>query len=617
MITGVKRIVVLFVMIATSILSIFGEQSKTDSLLHQLQNCSIDTTKVILLNELSQFYIYTEIENTKFYADSALNLATSTGFKKGIAAANNLLGIYYLFTSDLPKSIQYFTAALELSNAEKFTKIQGGCYNNLGIIYREIKAYDKALENFYGALKLATDIHDTIFSIKAVLNIATLHRHMENAEQALKHLYETEKICMQQQDTLLMGNYYHEIGAVYNSIGKNVEALKYFKKAYGYFQQMNSWYNISVTSTFLGTLYKDLGNLDLAIDYYNKGYEIYEKLNNKLPMVKNLMEMAEVYRLQKRYKKSKEYAKRAILLANELNNILKLDDAYQTLRKIAEVQNDYKTAYKYSLLEKEISDSIYNSDRNKQIENLEILYETEKKEKEIEILKKDTIILDKESNMRKMQRNVAGAGAVVFMLLLIMAGNRLKLRRRLFEQKEAKLLAESKYKEEEALRREEELQATAEINKLNAEIIQEELDHRNREITSSALYVAQKNEILSTLSTKLDELKGVVKPENKKELTKLKRLIKENIELDDDWENFKLHFEKVHPSFFENLADKFPELTSNEQKTCAYLRMNLSSKEIARLLNITPKSTQMARYRLKKKFNLSAEDDLQTFINHI
>ncbi len=94
----------------------------------------------------------------------------------------------------------------------------------------------------------------------------------------------------------------------------------------------------------------------------------------------------------------------------------------------------------------------------------------------------------------------------------------------------------------------------------------------------------------------------------------MKRLIKDNIELDEDWNNFKLHFEKVHPRFFESLTQKYSDLTANEQKICAYLRMNLSGKEIARLMNITPKSAQMSRCRLKKKFDLGVDNYLMEFL---
>lgn len=261
------------------------------------------------------------------------------------------------------------------------------------------------------------------------------------------------------------------------------------------------------------------------------------------------------------------------------------------------------------------NDSIYNDDRNKAIAAIQTNYELEKKGREIEILKKDAQIKEDKVRLQKFQRNIAISGAIAFLILLILVGSRMKLRKKLFLQKEEKLNAEARFREEEALRKEEELRATAEINKINTERIKEELEHRNREATTSALYMVQKNEILTKIEEKLSELRYSSQPENRKEINQLKKLIKNNIELDGDWNNFKLHFEQVHPQFFENLSAKFPDLTNNEQKICAYLRMNLSGKEIARLMNISPKSTQMSRYRLKKKFNLGADDDLFEFIN--
>jgi len=591
--------------------------NKTDSLIQVTQSDLSDSLRIDAYLELSMSYIYTEIENTKLYADTALTLSSKINNPYGLAASNRLLGIYHLFVSDFAQSIHYNTLALEISEKNHFHHLLGSCYNNLGIIYRHLKAFDKALPNFYSALKIAEETKDTIFSIKAVLNIATLHRQMSNHDKALKHLFETQDLCIQQHDTLLMGNFYYEIGAVYNSMDEYEKAYEYCQKAIECFEHMDSWYNLSLSYSFMGTISSNLGKKKEAISYFDKSRKYYEQLGNKSSMVINYMEAGEVYRSMGDHKKAKEYANKAIDLANELDNILGLDVAYNTLQKIAESEHNYKEAYKYSLMLYELQDSIYDVNRNEQIENLEIIYETEKKEKAIELLKKDKIILDKESNIRKLQRNAAIIGALVCLVVLVLLANRYKLRRRLFAQKEAKLLAEARYKEEEALRREEELRAKAEINKLNAEMIQEELDHRNREITSSALYVAQKNEILGTISEKLDELKSFIKVENEKDLIQIKRLIKDNIELDEDWNNFKLHFEKVHPKFFETLSEKYPELTTNEQKICAYLRMNLSGKEIARLLNITPKSAQMSRYRLKKKFDLSADEDLMEFIKGV
>ncbi|MCB0471413.1 MAG: hypothetical protein KDC51_13280, partial [Flavobacteriaceae bacterium] len=73
----------------------------------------------------------------------------------------------------------------------------------------------------------------------------------------------------------------------------------------------------------------------------------------------------------------------------------------------------------------------------------------------------------------------------------------------------------------------------------------------------------------------------------------------------------------VHPGFFDFLNKNFPELTNNDLKACAYIRMNLSSKEVASLTNVSPKSVTMHRYRLKKKLNLDTEDSLKNFLFNI
>ncbi|MBC8485415.1 MAG: sigma-70 family RNA polymerase sigma factor [Bacteroidetes bacterium] len=93
--------------------------------------------------------------------------------------------------------------------------------------------------------------------------------------------------------------------------------------------------------------------------------------------------------------------------------------------------------------------------------------------------------------------------------------------------------------------------------------------------------------------------------------------IKANIQLERNWKDFKLHFENVHPGFFHRLNEKFSKLTPKDQKLCAYLRMNFSTKEIAQLLSITSGSAEISRIRLRKKLNLPKETNLVTFITGI
>lgn len=135
----------------------------------------------------------------------------------------------------------------------------------------------------------------------------------------------------------------------------------------------------------------------------------------------------------------------------------------------------------------------------------------------------------------------------------------------------------------------------------------------NRVLTTTSLHISQKNQVLADLQDKLGSL-AQQNDKLKPEIKKIQKSIQNNIDLDDDWDNFKMHFEKVHPDFFDKLQAKFSTLTANDLKYCAYVKMNLSTKEVTRLLNISVQGVKMLRYRLKKKMDLDKELNLTDFI---
>jgi DNA-binding CsgD family transcriptional regulator len=97
----------------------------------------------------------------------------------------------------------------------------------------------------------------------------------------------------------------------------------------------------------------------------------------------------------------------------------------------------------------------------------------------------------------------------------------------------------------------------------------------------------------------------------------LKRIIKENLNVDKDWEQFKSMFEKVNQDFFVKIKLIIPELSENELRLCAYLRINLANHEIARILNISPYTLKSNRYRIRKKLNLESRIQLEDYIRGI
>jgi len=149
--------------------------------------------------------------------------------------------------------------------------------------------------------------------------------------------------------------------------------------------------------------------------------------------------------------------------------------------------------------------------------------------------------------------------------------------------------------------------------KTRNELLQRTLESSSRELASITLYMVQKNELLAKVKAEIAELKKIYPGQNKAEVSGMEKILKTNLYLDDDWEKFRLHFEQVHPDFFEGLATKHPSLTKNEIRLHTYFHINLSVKEISALLNITPASVRTAKMRLAKKMgdtNIPDENDL-------
>jgi hypothetical protein len=158
-------------------------------------------------------------------------------------------------------------------------------------------------------------------------------------------------------------------------------------------------------------------------------------------------------------------------------------------------------------------------------------------------------------------------------------------------------------------------QTQEEITRLQNEKLESELRHKNNELGTATMHLLNKNEFITGIKTSLN---SIVKRSNndvlKKELSQIAKDIEQNISADSDWENFQFHFDRVHGDFTKHFKAKFPMLSPQEIKLSAYLRMNLSTKEIAQLLNISVRGVEISRYRLRKKLHLDRNQNLQDFI---
>ncbi|MDD7914395.1 helix-turn-helix and ligand-binding sensor domain-containing protein [Polaribacter ponticola] len=155
-----------------------------------------------------------------------------------------------------------------------------------------------------------------------------------------------------------------------------------------------------------------------------------------------------------------------------------------------------------------------------------------------------------------------------------------------------------------------ELESSQKIIKLNNDKLRSDIASKNRELATSTMSIIKKNEFLSSIKNELAE-------GGKQSLANVVKIIDKNLNNTDDWKMFQEAFNNADKKFLKKIKSKHPELTPNDLRLCAYLRLNLSSKEIAPLLNISPRSVEVKRYRLRKKMNLLHDKNLTSYILEI
>jgi len=253
-----------------------------------------------------------------------------------------------------------------------------------------------------------------------------------------------------------------------------------------------------------------------------------------------------------------------------------IHDAYNLFRNLYLGKADTISAYKYMLLENEAKDS-FDMEKNKTLlSKLELQYEFDKREQEERIKRreKDFVIVIM----------ILGLVSALIIIFLLWARQRIKAKNTLLEKK----------------------------------VLEEKLDFKNKEFTLHVMSLMKKNEILTNVSNKLVQIeKEAIKDETKNAIKRIANELQRSTE-GEVWEEFELRFSQVHSDFYEKLLKKFPKLTPSEQKLCAFLRLNMTTKEISELTGQSVSTLETARYRLRKKLGISnSQVNLVTFLCQI
>jgi tetratricopeptide (TPR) repeat protein len=256
---------------------------------------------------------------------------------------------------------------------------------------------------------------------------------------------------------------------------------------------------------------------------------------------------------------------------------------YKNMSVIYERKGDLNRSLTYFKDFTAVKDSIYVNEKSREFADMQTKYDTERKEQELALKEQEITILEQRNEIQDLLRMRLIVTIFVILVFALLGLYTLWLR----------------------LKR----------NKLQQEVETQRLEHelelKKRELATHTLHIIQKNELLENLQNKVTELN---KKETGASYHEITRLIKTNRLIDKDWENFKSVFEQVHPDFFIKLKSKYKSISANELRMAAMMKMNLNTKEMAAILNITPESVKKARYRMRKKLELESEANVNEYL---
>jgi len=584
-----------------------------------------------LIDSTRQYY-YLNGDKTIGFARQALILARAEENFWGEHYALQMMGEGHFTLGNMDSANYYYDQALALAVKEGDVAEQAHDYISKASIAQQAGEYADAIAFYKTGIQLQEEVGDTSSLCDAHLRLGNVYSSQGNHILAIENFFVSIRLCEAADNLTMVGYNYGAIAIVYEKQKNFDDAEKYYQSGIEVFDEIENDFGIAGLRNNMGIMYKNMGLYDKAIENYRLSLEKFEKVGYKpgimagngnlgiLSVRKNEHEAAMRYAETAlslaietgnpesqqdnlntlananlgigNYSVAIDQAEQSLSMAQDLGSLEKLQDVHLTLSKIYESLGQTDLALNYFKEYKVYTDSMLNEEQSRQITELQTVYETEKKDQEIEILAKNA-----EIDQVKKTRLWIGLGLTLLLAGLVIYNlwQRRVKDRRIYEQ-------------QQEIERQKRLNTELENARLESE-----LEFKQKELTAKVLQLARKNDFLQGLDEQVHKLRDQSEGEVKDEARKLSRMINRDVETETDWDDFLASFKQVHSDFIRRLSTEYPDLSKNDHKLACLMKMNLSSKEIASALNISPAGIKKARHRLRKKLDLPTEQNIQEF----
>lgn len=477
-------------------------------------------------------------------------------------------------------------------------------YSQLADVYTRLSIYDSAIDYAYKSLSIFQKKDNKLFMAYNYSNIADIYSQEESMLPKSLELYKKAyQIYIQIGDSSEIGGALLNIAFAYSQMNKYDSAKNIFLKAIEINRKTKQNKYLIASYDNLARLYGNFAKYELALAYYHKSELMLNKLNNELFWAGHFNFVIETLENMGDWKNVLKTAQKGLKYAKKCNDKDMVDSYYQAMANALEHTGNYKECVKYLHLTDSLNMILSNKQMKDKLAEKDALYHLNSLQDKLSVIKAN----EKSERLTKYLLVV-----FIFIIAMIFSSVVLWLMKK---RKKEKILYE--YNTILSEKKEKLIESELERKKLNEKKLQNEIEFKTRQLTTTALNTMQKNKILNELSSLLRNTARKASPQVKKELSNISKEIEHAAKDDKDWEIFKLRFEQINPVFFDHLKNINPSLTTNDLRICAFLKLHFNIKETASILNLSPVTVKTVRYKLRKKLNLIAEDDLYEFIGNI
>ncbi len=483
------------------------------------------------------------------------------------ASALIVVGDAHLGVRDLPAAMDaYQQAQRSVEEAQEkegdLPELRSDIQAKIGLIHFYLRDLDKSIGCYNEALRVLEDAEDldtaglAMRKVRLFNNIAGVYIQRSDYATALPYFQQAVEINRVLNDRRIESSLNNNIGICLMETGQYIPANDHFLKALAVRKETGDVRGQAQVLNNLGKNQVNFGHFEAARDHFEQALEIGRAIGSRESMVISLESLA--------------------LVNDTLHNYTAALAAHR----------EFKT----------LNDSLYNAGTRLTIARLEEEY---RRDKEREVFAAEAERRNAES-ARRQTWNFALAGALFFLLLtafLLFRIMRARVRNSALEQEKLRL----------------------ERGMLAAEqtILKDSLEFKDRELTANALFLLKKNELIGHIAERLLKAKPTFRQENQQVIQEIVRDLQSSHD-EQNWKEFEAHFTRVHTSFYQTLQERFPALTPNERKLCAFLRLNMSTKDISAITQQTLNSITVARSRLRKKLEIEGEEvNLVDFLQSI